>query len=546
MNKSPILFFLLTFSFLYSNTYSQDSYRSYEELTLALQQLEADHSGRAQLESIATSPGGHEIWKLTIGTGEIESKPALAVVGGVDGAHILGIELALKAAESLLNNPDYGSLVQDQVFHIFPNLNPDASEQFFSSLQYERSVNAREMDLDRDGRTGEDGFDDLNGDGMITMMRMKDATGEWIPHPDDPRIMVKADPLKGEKGRYLLFTEGIDQDNDGDFNEDPQGGVNLNRNFTYQHPSFESGAGEYPLSEAENRALLDLLYDSFHVYAVLTFGPNNNLSDPWSYNRSRASQRVITSILEEDAGIFRSVSDLFKEIVPQDNASGYELQKGGFAEWAYFHYARYSFTSDGWWVPEVKSENGGNSSSNSRRDDDGQVNFLQWTDREGYDLFVDWQVVDHPDFPDREVEVGGIKPYAMSTPPYGLVDSLNGLHLDFMTRLAEMRPDLVFENIRVEDAGRDLTRITIDLHNRGHLPTSTALGTRTLWVRPLNVSLDPDDSLHIVSGRPRFQIDRLEGGSSQRLTWLLRGRGSITVTAGTPSAGIATHQQSIR
>lgn len=524
--------------------FAQDSYRSYSEMTERLQNLSSEHSNRVSLESIATSPGGHEIWKLTIGTGDTENKPAMAIIGGVDGAHILGIELALKTAESILSgSADDESPFQNQVVHIFPNMNPDASEQYFSSLKYERSVNAKDTDLDRDGRMSEDPYDDLNDDGMITLMRIENATGDWAAHSEDSRVMVKANPLSGEIGSYKLFTEGLDHDEDGEFNEDPPGGVNLNKNFTYQFPAFEYGSGEFPVSEKENRALLDLLYDSFHVYAVVTFGPNNNLSDPWTYSRAEATKRVISSVLEQDAEIFKSISDIYKEHVPQENTTGYSLQHGGFAEWAYFHYARYSFTTDGWWLPPVGE---GSESDQPAKSDNEDLNWLRWAEANGFELFANWQEVDHPNFPDEKVEIGGFHPFAKTTPPYTLVDSLANVHFNFIKQLADMRPDLVFENISFEDAGRNLTRITLDLHNRGHLPTSTELGTRTQWVRPVNVQLQMDDSMNLVSGKPRFQINRLSGGESQQITWLIRGSGSVNITAGTPSAGFATHQQTIR
>jgi hypothetical protein len=337
---------------------AQETYRTFEEMSETLQQLESDYPESVSVQSIATSPGGHDIWQVTIGSGDIENTPALAIVSGVDGAHILGIEMALKITERLADPSNSDQLPENHVFHIFPNLNPDASEQYFSSVRYKRSVNSKPTDLDRDGVTSEDPYDDLNGDGQITMMRIQDATGSWILHPDDERVMIEADPLKSQQGAYRLLTEGRDNDGDGSFNEDQEGGVNINKNFTYQHPSFEYGSGEFPVSEMENRALADLLFDTFNIYAVLTFSPNNNLSNPWTYSRSDAAKRVITGILESDEKVFQSVSELYKDIVPQENATDYSLQQGGFPEWAYFHYARYSFTTGGWWLPEISEENG--------------------------------------------------------------------------------------------------------------------------------------------------------------------------------------------
>lgn len=219
------------------------------------------------------------------------------------------------------------------------------------------------------------------------------------------------------------------------------------------------------------------------------------------------------------------------------------LQQGGFPEWAYFHYARYSFTTDGWWVPEVDAESDHQSNSGPASD---ELNYLHWADGAGIDSFTDWQQIDHPDFPDHVVEVGGIKPFAISTPPYSMVDSLANVHLEFVEQLTAMKANLLFENIRVEEAGRNLTRITIDLHNKGSMPTSTELGIRTQWVRPINVNLSTDDDMQILSGRPKFQIDRLMGGESQQITWLISGSGSVSLPAGTPAAGFATFQRMIR
>jgi len=218
------------------------------------------------------------------------------------------------------------------------------------------------------------------------------------------------------------------------------------------------------------------------------------------------------------------------------------LQPGGFPEWAYFHYARYSFTTDGWWVPEVEAHD--EQTNNGPVSD--ELNYLRWSESQQLNSFTDWKQVEHPDFPDQVVEVGGVHPFAMSVPPYSLVDSLADVHMEFVEQLSAMKPELEFENIRVEDAGRNLTRITMDLHNSGSLPTSTELGTRTQWVRPLNVELEAGNSLQVLSGRPEFQIDRLMGGESQEMSWLVSGSGTVTITAGSPIAGFATFEQTIR
>ncbi|TAH09950.1 MAG: peptidase M14, partial [Sphingobacteriia bacterium] len=190
-------------------------------------------------------------------------------------------ELVIGFAENLLKASGTDSiknLLQKTTYYLFPNMSPDASEQYFAKLKHERTGNATATDDDRDGRLNEDPFDDLDGNGKITFMRIESPFGEYKLHPDDARVLIKADATKGEKGKYLIQSEGIDNDKDGSFNEDGEGGIAFNKNLTYKHKTFASGAGDYPASEKETRALLDFLYDAFNVYAVVSFGTNNNLS----------------------------------------------------------------------------------------------------------------------------------------------------------------------------------------------------------------------------------------------------------------------------
>ncbi|WP_286745008.1 M14 family metallopeptidase, partial [Roseivirga sp. UBA1976] len=207
----------------------------------------ANSSNMASLKSLTKTLGGKDIWMLTLGKGDAESKPAIAVVGGVEGSHLLSVEMALRFAEGIIS--DHSDVLDNTTFYVFPNMSPDAYEQYFAALKWERSGNARPTDDDRDGRLNEDPFDDLDGNGMITWMRVEDPTGDWITHPADSRIMIKADRSKGEKGMYKVFTEGRDNDLDGTFNEDGEGGIHFRKNLTYEYPYFVAGSGEHSVSE---------------------------------------------------------------------------------------------------------------------------------------------------------------------------------------------------------------------------------------------------------------------------------------------------------
>lgn len=525
--------------------FAQNGYSNYQDLSQRLQQLESDYSGLASLQSLTETIGGKKVWLLTIGSGDVANHPAVAVVGGADGAHITGSELALRFAEQLLARSDTESIRQllaTTTFYVVPRLSPDATEQFFARMKYERSGNAKATDDDRDGATNEDPYEDLNGDGLITMMRVEDETGKWKVFEGDDRVMVEADITKGEKGNYHLYTEGRNNDLDDQFNEDGEGGVNLNKNFTFDYPYFKPGAGEHMLSENENRALLDFLYEQArNVFAIFSFGPANNLSDPVSFNPSGVSKRIITGWYKEDTEVNKQVSDLYNETTGLRNAPKMGGQPGDFFQWAYFHFGRYSFSTPAWWTPEVEID----STVSTEPGNNDQAKYLAWADKNGVDAHVAWQEVNHPDFPGKKVEVGGIKPFSMTTPPYGEIDSLASRHTDFLIKLAEMKPTVRLVNFRTESAGRNLTRIKADVYNEGILPTASRLGERVQWVRKVKVSLNLSDDLAIVSGDRIRMIESIPGDGSVSMSWLVRGKGDITLEAGSPVTGFSTVEHSI-
>lgn len=516
---------------------AQSSYSDQKSLSDQLQKLSKTHSNFAKLRSLAKSPDGNDIWLLTIGTGDIATKPAIAVIGGAEGAHILGTELSLQFAKNLLENQEANAeILESTVFYVIASANPDAAQQYFATTKYERGGNGSSYDDDRDGVFDEDSFEDLNGDGFITMMRVEDATGTWMPSTEDERILVEAKTEDGEKGSYLLFTEGRDNDKDGTFNEDGVGGVNINKNFTFDFPYFSPGSGENMASENETRAILDFLFDEGkNVFAVVSFGLENNLSSPLKFNRGAVSKRVIDGWYEDDIAINKLVSDTYNEVTSSKGAPSGAPQQGDLFQWAYFHYGRFSFSTPGWWTPEVEGSKFKNA----------DALYLAWAEAEGLTPFVDWTEIDHPDFPGKKVEVGGIKPFA-AIPPTGLIDSLGQTHTEFILKIAEMKPVIELVNVKTESAGKGLTRITADLHNSGIFPTASHVGTRTFWVNDVMVDVELSNKLNLVSGEKRSYHETIKGGETVSYSWLVRGSGSITIKAGAPQSGFSTIKETIK
>jgi hypothetical protein len=522
-----------------------------------LKSLESSNAQSTKLISLARTAGGKDIWLLEIGTGDRANRPGIVVIGGVEGSHLLGTELAVGFAEKLLasaNTDSVKTLIANTTFYVLPNVSPDASEQYFAKVKYERSANATTTDDDRDGKINEDPFEDLNNDGQITWIRVEDQTGKWQVHPADPRVMVMADAEKGESGKYNLIQEGTDNDKDGKFNEDGEGGVHFNKSLTFDPPHFTPGAGEHPVSEIENRAVLDYLYERFNVFAVVTFGPTNNLFEPWKFDKTKNSGRIPGGITEPDAKQNKLASDIYRKAVTLKDAPAAGPQKGDVSQWAYFHYGRQSFSTPGWWAPKFEipkdtaaAKKPAPASAGFKANDDKNtdVDFLRWADKEKVDVFVNWTKITHPDYPNMNAEIGGFKPFVKANPPFSYVDKLATEHTKFLLSIAAKKPEIQLLNLKAEQLDGGVTRVTVTVQNSGLFPALTDIGKNNNWVKLVKLTLITSGDQAVVGGKKVTLFPNLEAGESKTVSWLVKGKGRVTIEAGAPQTGIKSLNASL-
>lgn len=504
-----------------------EGYANYE--ALAKQVAELDKSDLITATSLGKTLGGREIHLLTIGNGKPEDKPAILIVGNVHAPHLAGGELALRTAKQLVEkaaaDEKVKKLLNRCTIYVIPNPSPDASEKCFAKPFREPAGNANQTDDDRDFENGEDPPDDLNGDGWITMMRVADDSGEFFPHPDDPRVLIKADPKQNERGKYRLYTEGKDNDADGEFNEDAGDGVGFNRNFTFKYPYFERNAGANAVSEIETRAVAEFCYGHPNIALVFMFTPEDNLWHTWKPDGQAEQQRIKTRILGADAPYQEFVAADYRKLHGGKDTPGSPEGHGSFSEWGYYHYGRWSLAARGWWIPQVPpapAAEGEKKPSGEKRGAD-DINHLRWLAQQGIDGFVDWKPVEHPDFPGKVVEVGGFKPFYSLNPPAKELDALAARHAEFITGLPEFLPRVEFKETKIESLGGGLFRVTAKTVNQGYLPTMAEMGRVNNAAHPLQISLDLPKGTEFLKGSPRSRLGRLEGnGNTSETVWLVR------------------------
>jgi hypothetical protein len=247
-----------------------DKYHNYQEVHTSLKGFVSSNPKSAKLHTIAKSPGGNDITILQIGSGK-KNVPAVFVGANFEGITPISTEGALYLADMIIKEKSSRELT----WYILPHPNPDAAENFFSEVKYEKTTNHLKINNDVDDLTDEDGFDDLNGDGLITKMRVKDVTGSYIVSSKDPRIMKKADAKSGERGAYRIYTEGIDNDKDGQYNEDDIGGVNVGLNFPHQFNTYLKESGLWAGYTPEVYGIMEFIYAHPEIAMAFTLGTTN-------------------------------------------------------------------------------------------------------------------------------------------------------------------------------------------------------------------------------------------------------------------------------
>jgi hypothetical protein len=417
------LFLFLFFVLIQTTTAQEVSFDTYHDPSAVNSLLKSWNRQFPQITDIVNigkSEGGIDLLILRIAANnqnDPDSRTAVFVSANLEGTHLVGTEAALMLAHKLLT--EYNSdekitkLLQDRTVYVAPLLNPDAAKSYFSDVRVERQTNDKPTDDDADGLVDEDGFDDINGDGQITQMRVKDPEGTWLPHPNETRLMKTADANKGETGLYKIYTEGLDNDGDGEYNEDPVGGIAINRNFPHDFEYGIKPAGMWPASAKETIALLNFLVKRINIALVLNFSSENTILNLQQTGRARAAgdkfkvperfagflgidpeqeftmqelidllnsmnigggieidESIVAMILglgpamnidQQDMPMIQAIQKEYKDALKEAKLEDLEKRaagvgKGSFVAYCYFHYGVPVFSTDLWKVPEPKKE----------------------------------------------------------------------------------------------------------------------------------------------------------------------------------------------
>ncbi len=502
-----------------------DQFYRHPELTRLLQDYALAVPGLVQLSTLGRSHEGRDIWLLTItsiATGDDTTKPAFWVDGNIHAAELTACTACLYWLHKLVVDYQAGDaatrqLLDTRVVYMVPRLNPDGAELALADKPRHIRSSTRRYPYDEEPVEGLT-VEDVDGDGRMLFMRVPDPHGPYKKCPAEPRLMMPREPGEFGGQYYRMLPEGTLKNFDGlkvSTNPDREG-LDLNRNFpAYWRQEFEQvGAGPYPTSEPEVRAMVHFITHhpnigaavSFHTHSGVILRPMGTQSD--------------NDMTPEDLWMYKRLSDLGAKLTGYPAISIYHDFKyhpkeviTGTQDWVYEHLGALFWTVE-IWAPNKEAGIDDYQWIEWYRDHpiEDDIKLLKWSDEQcAGQAHVDWYPFRHPQL--GMVELGGWdKMNYWRNPPPALREREAARFPAWLQQIALSLPRLELLRTEVRALGNDTWRVRFAVANSGYLPayvTKRALERKIARGTVMQIHLTPGVTL--VGGKERVMAPHLEG-----------------------------------
>lgn len=507
------------------------------------------------LRSIGTSREGRDLPMLVLAddADAADRRPGLLVVAGLDGRRLADTGIALEVARSLLDASP--ALLEAVTIYVVPCANPDAAARSRATPGAPLAGTLDPVDDDRDGRRDEDPPRDIDGDGLVTMMRqLEPPLGEpptHLPDPAEPRLMKTPDRDRGERATHRLFVEGLDGDGDGLIAEDGAGTTLLDRNFMHAWPEHQPDAGRYPLSEPEALALAQLVIARTNLVAAVVYGRHDTLVHPPDGKGRDVTGRAPRLADPDDVAFFAAIGTLYRETTGRDAAPTVD-DDGSLHAWLIGQRGLPAFATTLWQRPtvdeaddadeegiliDVRAQDADDATGvelavvlEETKSEDAPKEDLEPADAEAAAWlalaeargasFVPWRPFDHPTL--GAVEIGGFAPLFREDAPEEDHAAIAAREAEFLVALAERRPRLEVIGPEMRRLADGLHEIRIAIRNDGGMPTMTrrARAARAAMPTLLRIDAEPE---RLLSGERIVRAWGVDAGDRFETRWIIRG-----------------------
>lgn len=540
-------------------TFQYDHYYKYDELEKNLKYFSEKYPELCDLESICVTEENRNVYAMTITnkkTGAALDKPAFHIDGNTHAGEVTGSMAAMHAIDVLLTG--YGEdkvitkILDRMTIYVVPRISPDGAETYLTTPYSIRSVN-RVHNPEKGGIRSED----LDGDGVIRMMRIPTPYGAWKKDKDDSSIMAKRDPGDADGEFYDIYAEGNFEAFDGDENlkeKKQDWSLDFNRNYPYGWfpENRQAGAGKYPLSNPETKAMADWVIEHPNIGGVST---NHTSGGIILYP---PGTRPSTAVSEKDINQFIEIANMGKEELGYEPLNIYDsfiadpanYDSGAFDDWCYQSQGIVAYTVELW---DLAKRVGVPLVWNARNKESVQeelkrfVACMKWVKENAPEYYEDWKPFHHETFGD--VEIGGFNfKFSQQNPPESFLNGVLEQMTRFMIRFAQSMPRLTIDTLTSEKVSDDIYKVTAVVGNLGYLPTNL-----TEEAKKLNISKEVEVTISggkIVSGLEKTKIGNLEGYGStstgtnfygnistdynakarKKLTWVVQAKSGVEIT----------------
>ena len=554
-------------------TFKYDHYYKYAEIESNLKFFEEKYPDLITVESNCVTKEGRNQYLATITnkkTGDALSKPGWYLDGNIHAGEVTGSMCAMHTIDYLITNygedPKATKLIDEMTIYVIPRVTPDGAETYLSTPYTLRSVN-RDY-YPKDGGVKEE---DLDGDGVIRMMRIPTPYGAWKKDPDHEGSMTKRGPSDYEGEFYDVYPEGVFEPYDGDENlklKKANWGLDFNRNFPYGWMAdyATAGAGDYPLSNPECKAIVDfaLAHPNIGGAAIGHTSGGIILYPPGTRKASTISSDDLTMLKDIAQMAAEELSYKPLNIFDSFLSDQESYDSGALDDWFFQSLGVPAYTLEFWDLASkagVPMQWGQEMFGDTAKTLERFNACMKWVKENAPQYYEDWKEFDHPTF--GKVEIGGFNyKFTHQNPPENLLIDECEKDTKFNIRFALAMPKLVIDSVCSEEVADGVFKITAVVGNLGYLPTNISDEAIKLnKSEQVKVCIDSDA---IIEGKKCAEIGDLSGYSRTRsgvffygnistamsapakkkISWVVKGSkgDKVVIKASQPKAGTASKE----